>query len=249
MQGQAAPEYKARMRVRLQKGFAFFVARYGLVVVANAIVTRLTLKLEFLAEAPFVLFFAVAIVSTVYGGIGPGLFSTALSAFLVAFCFIAPFFEVSLDGKPEHTLQLALYVMVSGMSCAFLAGWKRKLEHFHDEAAECRDIAETAPEGVFLLDENERIIYANEISRKLFAEPREELIGRKLDFAVPRELYEPQLQVLRESLNTRRQPDPIRFALQRGRGGAIHLELRLRTFSRRGQAMFAAWFHPVEKPA
>src|SRR5687767_12847255 len=154
------------MKVRRHKGIAFVAARYGLVIVANAIVTRLTLKLEFLAESPFVLFFAVAIVSTVYGGIGPGLLSTVLSAFLVAFCFLPPFFEFSLDGKPENILQIALYVMVSGMSCAFLAGWKRKLEHFHDEATECRDIAETAPEGVFLLDENERIIYANEVSRK-----------------------------------------------------------------------------------
>ena len=237
------------MRVRLQKGFAFFAARYGLVLVANAIVTRLTLKLEFLSEAPFVLFFAVAIISTVYGGIGPGLFSTALSAFLVAFCFMAPFFEISLSGKPEHTLQLALYVIVSGMSCAFLAGWKRKLEHYHDEAAECRDIAETAPEGVFLLDESERIIYANEISRKMFAGPREDLIGRKLDFAVPRDLYEPQLQELRESLNTRKELDPIRFVTQHGPGAAIQLELRLRTFSRRGHAMFAAWFHRIEKRA
>ncbi|HTD87599.1 MAG TPA: DUF4118 domain-containing protein [Candidatus Binatia bacterium] len=235
------------MNVRLGKGFAFFGARYGLVLLANAIVTRLMLKVGFLAEAPFVLYFAVSIVTTVYGGIGPGLFSTALSAFLVAFCFIPPFFEVSLYGKLEDILQIAFYVMVSGMSCAFLAGWKRKLEHFHDEAAECREIAETAPEGVFLLDQHECIIYANEISRKLFAEADEDLIGRKLDFAVPRELYCTQLESLRDSLNTRREAKPIRFMRKPHSSRApICLELRLRTFSRHGHAMFAAWFHQIE---
>lgn len=235
------------MKVRLQKGSAFFVARYGLVIVANAIVTRLTLRLEFLAESPFVLYFAVAIVSTVCGGIGPGLLSTVLSAFLVSFCFFPPFFEFPLNGKPEMVLQIALYVIVSGMSCAFLAGWKRKLEQFHDEAAECRSIAETAPEGVFLLDENERIIYANEVSRRIFGEPHEELIGRKLDFAVPRDLYRAQLEALRNSLNTRSEAKPIRVLRNAKQGAPMCLELRLRTFSRHGHAMFAAWFHEVAK--
>jgi PAS domain S-box-containing protein len=233
------------MKVRLHKGIAFFVARYLLVILANAVVTRLTLRLEFLAESPFVLYFAVGIVSTVCGGIGPGLFSTALSAFLASFCFFPPYFEFSLYGKPEHILQIALYVIVSGMSCAFLAGWKRKLELFHDEAAECRDIAETAPEGVFLMDENERIIYANEVSRRMFGEAQGDLIGRKLDFAVPRELYRAQLEALRDSLNSRVQARPIRVVRNVKPGAPMYLELRLRTFSRHGHAMFAAWFHEV----
>ena len=234
------------MKVRLRKGIAFFVARYGLVIVANAVVTRLTLRLELLAEAPFVLYFAVAIVSTVCGGVGPGLLSTVLSAFLVSFCFVPPFFEISLYGKPEHILQIALYVIVSGMSCAFLAGWKRKLEQFHENDAECRHIAETTPEGVFLLDENERIIYANDVGRRMFSEVKDELIGLKLDFAVPRELYRPQLEALRDSLNTRLQAKPIRVLRNLKQGqGPMYLELRLRTFSRHGHAMFAAWFHEV----
>jgi PAS domain S-box-containing protein len=233
------------MKVRRAKGFAFFAARYALVIVANAIVTRLTLKLEFLAEAPFVLFFAVAIVTTVYGGIGPGFLSTLLSAFIVSFCFFPPFFEFSMYGKPEHILQMALYVIVAGMSCAFLAGWRRKLQLFHDEAAECRDIAETAPEGVFLLDENERIIYANEVSRKWFGGGHDDLVGLKLDFAVPRELYRQQLEALRDSLNTRLQFKPISLVREVKEGTPRRLELRLRTFSRHGHAMFAAWFHEV----
>ena len=132
------------------------------------------------------------------------------------------------------------------MSCAFLAGWKRKVEHFHEEAAESRDITETAPEAVLVLDESERIIYANEISRKIFGQPREDLMGRELDFAVPRELYGPQLEALRHGSNSHREAKPIRLVRKRGTCAAISLDLRLRTFSRHGHAMFAAWFHQVE---
>ena len=240
------PEFRERMKVRLGKGAAFTAARYGLAVVANAFVTQLTLGVPFMREMPFVLFFAVTIVSALYGGIGPGLLAIVLSAFLVAFCFMPPYFELSFNGNPEQVLQVALYVIVAGMSCAFLAGWKRKVLHFQGEEAKYRSLTETTPEGVLMFDEQERILYANEAGRRMFGEGAEELIGSQLEAIVPRDVYGAILEALRRRIDSRLQEKAVRFISERRKGNPLCLDLTLQIFSQDGRAMFAAWFHKVE---
>jgi PAS domain S-box-containing protein len=239
------PEIRERIKIRLQKGVAFTVARYGLAVVGNAFVTQLTLRFAFMREMPFVLFFAVAMISTLYGGIGPGFLAIALSASIVAFALMPPYFRIPVNADPEHALQIALYVLVSAMSCAFLAGWERKVLHFQEEEAKYRNLTESTPEGVLLMDDHERIIYVNDMGRRLFGEPQESLIGKQLEAIVPREIYGPAWEELRHRLDSRKEVEPVRFVRECAKQGAVCLELTLRTFSQKGHALFAAWLHPV----
>ncbi len=234
------------MKVRLQKGAAFMVARYGLAVVANAFVTQLTFSVGFMREMPFVLFLAVAIISTLCGGIGPGLLAIILSTAIVGFCFMPPYYEFSLRWNAEQVSQLALYVIVAGMSCAFLAGWKRKVLYFQEEEAKYRNLAETTPEGVLLFDENERIVFANEAGRRIFGEGPGNLVGSRLEEVVPRNVYDPALEALRHPMDSRKKAKPVRFVSERRREKSLCLDLTLQAFSQHGHLIFAAWFHEVE---
>ena len=236
-------ELRERMKLRLKKGAAFVAARYGLAVLANGVVTQLTFKVELLQEMPFVLYFAVAIVSTLYGGIGPGLLAIALSAFLVPFCFMPPYYELSFGGQPENAMQIALYVLVAGMSCAFLAGWKRRVLHLQEEEAKFRNLIETTAEGVLLIDDQERVVYVNEAGKRLLG-AQASFIGEPLGSILPRESYGSAMDRLRSRTDSRRE-EPVQVITPRSKPSPLPLQMTLRRLSHQGHGLIAAWLHPA----
>src|SRR5215216_4321496 len=86
--------------------------RYGLAAATVALATILTLLIPQLAERTvFILYFVAVAVSAWYGGHGPGLFATALSAVASAYFFLDPAFSVTI-GLVE-LLRLGVFVFVA----------------------------------------------------------------------------------------------------------------------------------------
>ena len=85
---------------------------YGVAVLTVTLVLLLKLLLAPLIaqESPFLLFFAAVIVSTWYGGLGPGLLATALAAFISDYFFLGSAYSV-LGNRPGQILELGLFVL------------------------------------------------------------------------------------------------------------------------------------------
>jgi diguanylate cyclase (GGDEF)-like protein len=106
--------------------------RYGLALSLSALALLLALLLWPLMESSifFLLVGAVAI-SAVYGGLGPGLVATFLSALASAYFFVPPRYSLLVD--PEGALLLGTFVLV-GLMVSWLTDRRkqaeaRRLEH------------------------------------------------------------------------------------------------------------------------
>jgi K+-sensing histidine kinase KdpD len=66
--------------------------RYGFAIILLAFITLLKIQyFEYIGEkTPFLLYFGVVIIATGFGGIGPGILSTILSAIVCSYFFIPP---------------------------------------------------------------------------------------------------------------------------------------------------------------
>jgi diguanylate cyclase (GGDEF)-like protein len=104
---------------------------YGLAVGLSALALVLMLLLRPLMEqSVFFLFLAAVAASALYGGLGPGLMATTLSALASNYFFLEPYYEL-LSGR-EETLRVAIF-LATGVMVSWLAdGHKRAEEHLRE---------------------------------------------------------------------------------------------------------------------
>ena len=90
-------------------------ARYGLAVILVAIAGGCNYLLPGVYDESLSYFFSVAILaSALFGGLGPGLLATALSAFANAYLFSSPFQGFRIE-PPEMAQRLAIFVVEGAM--------------------------------------------------------------------------------------------------------------------------------------
>ena len=101
-------------------------ARYGLSVVAVALASAFTwLIWGWIKPQVSPLFFVALLVAAWYGGLGPGLLATALSAFVSIYAFSDPVYSVAVDA--EDFLRVGAFVAVS-VAVSALADGRRRAE-------------------------------------------------------------------------------------------------------------------------
>src|SRR5215204_7289749 len=100
---------------------------YGLAVGLSALALLIMLLSWPLMEpSVFFLFLAAVTISAIYGGLGPGLAATALSALASNYFFLEPYFALS--SRPEEALRLVVF-LATGLILSWLAdGRKRSWE-------------------------------------------------------------------------------------------------------------------------
>lgn len=99
---------------------------YGLAVVLSVLALALMLLLRPLMEhSIFFLFIAAVAISALYGGLGPGLAATLLSALAANFFFLAPY--NALFSGMEETLRLGIF-LATGLIVSWLADGHKRAE-------------------------------------------------------------------------------------------------------------------------
>jgi len=95
--------------------------RYGFAVlaVAIALVVKLLLAPLIQEESPFLLFFATVVVSSWYGGLGPGLLATALAGLSSDYFFLIPTYSFTIISFGKG-LRLCLF-LIEGFSISWLS--------------------------------------------------------------------------------------------------------------------------------
>ena len=150
------------------------LAAYGLA--AGAVAAALALKLALVPwvehDTPFLLFFAAVLVAAWYGGLGPGLFATALSGAASAYFFMAPYRDIRVADSVQRVrlgMFIAEGVFISALA-AFLQHARRRADA---AAAESRRL-------------ERQILRASEEARRLIGHDLHDGLGQHLAGAAMR---------------------------------------------------------------
>ena len=180
--------------------------RYGvaLVLALVALLLRILMLRELGIAAPFITFFPAVLLSAWYGGFGPGLLTTALSAFLAVYYFVPPLYSPAIDTATD-TWGLVRFIVGS----VLITGMMRALVQVEErERASQRWAAVTLAsigDAVLTTDMAGRISFMNPVAAVLTGWPAAEALkqdstsvfrifdeqtGARLDNPVDRVLFE-----------------------------------------------------------
>ena len=163
--------------------------RYGLATIACGLALAIARPLD----APSSCFFLAVMVSSLYGGRGPGLFSALISALAFDYFFLPPRYQLTFDPSsfPRFLVFLGATLLVVA-----LVEMKRRAEASRREIhAEYRTIADTAPDAIITFDQHGQILFVNPAARRIFRWGAPEMIGQPLTMLLP------QFQLEQHQLN------------------------------------------------
>jgi len=115
-----------------------FVLRYGLAVLSVAAALSITQLLRtYFEPTPNSLFFCAIVISSWFGGLGPGLLSGILSVWVIDYYFISPRYILAVN--PEDVPRLAVF-LISATAISWLSGGQRRAK---ESLRQARDDLET----------------------------------------------------------------------------------------------------------
>jgi PAS domain S-box-containing protein len=147
--------------------------------------------------APFVLFFAAVLVTSLAAGTGPGICAIVLSAPLAAYTFVT-----RAGDPPFQAAVLGVLFAVDGIVVIYLASLMRKERQAAEGAnerlrwaneeiigsmARTREVIELAPDAFFQADLDGRFTDVNQAACRLLGYERDELIGKTIFDIIPAE--------------------------------------------------------------
>ena len=153
--------------------------RYGLAVLSCAVALAVALP----TDAASSCFIIAVVVSSLYGGKGPGILSVALSVLSFDYFFLPPqhHFAVAPASYPRFAVFLGAIVLVTGLIEA-----KRRTEEARRRSdALYRAIADTSRDAILSIDETDRVFFANPAALTAFGWARSDLIGQPLSMVIP----------------------------------------------------------------
>jgi PAS domain S-box-containing protein len=138
-------------------------------------------------RVPFILFYPTVVLAAWFGGLGPGLLSTALSVFIAWYVFMPPAYSFTLS-DPTGLAQLLIFLLASTM-ISFLAESLHRItrkaqegeRREHQQSEEFRVTLESIGDAVIATDAEGRITFINRVAEALTGWTHKEVLGRPLD--------------------------------------------------------------------
>ncbi len=197
---------------------------YGVALFAVVLAMLLMLLLNHwvaMTQSPFLMFFGAVMVSAWYGGIGAGLFATLLSALLSTYFFIYPTYSLHHDVSDNLRVSLFLVegILISAL-CETLRATNRRLEvnlrKLRVSEERYRRLIDTAYEGIWILDVQGRINYANQRMAQMLGYSVEDIVGRPVFDFMDEEVRTDAKQKLERRKQGKKDQYDFRFYRQDG---------------------------------
>jgi two-component system, chemotaxis family, CheB/CheR fusion protein len=184
------------------------LVRYGAALVASELAAALThLLLPAAQFPPYSIHYAAVLISTWYGGLGPGLVSTLASSLLLHFMLASGAWEDSLQLEMER---VGLFTVIAILTSAVTAALRHNETRASEHAARLRVTLSSIADGVIVTDPRGRILSMNPLAQTLTGWRQEDALGRPIEEVFPvldAKTGEPMQSLLRRALVT---GNPIR---------------------------------------
>jgi PAS domain S-box-containing protein len=172
----------------------------AVLLVAAALLGRWMLRGWFGSDVPYLQFFPAILVAAWYGGLGPGLLATALSA-IAAMYIVLPPPGLAVGGMSD-VMSLGFFVAI-GLGISWLNHQLRTAAVLSASRAERLDaIINTTVDGIIVIDAEGSIEAFNRGAERLFGYPESEVLGRNVSMLMPSPYHEEHDRYLRRYLAT-----------------------------------------------
>ncbi len=238
-----------------QRRFAL-LERYAFAAALTGIALGLRLFVPLLAglRVPYIQFYPAVLVAAWYGGVGPGLFATALSSLATVYWFLPPAGGLTLQ-DPEDVVTLLAFIGV-GVCISWLNGSLRRA-HLEQHSAlalatsradRLDTILNTTVDGIIVIDERGTIESFNSGAEALFGYTQDEVLGRNVSMLMASPDHEQHDASLQRYLATGQANIIAKGRQVSGRrrdGGEIPLHLSIGEMWLDGQRKFTGIVHDL----
>jgi PAS domain S-box-containing protein len=170
-----------------------------------AVAVRLLLSSWLGADLPYLTFFGAIMGAAWYGGLQPGLLTTAMSAATVAAFFIVPDVE-GLGVRPVHVIGLTIFTITGWLISSAADELRRTREAHRLDAERLRTTLQSIGDGVIVTDARGRVDSVNPIAERLTGWSSTDAKGHALT-----EIFQIVNETTREPV-----PNPALRALEQG---------------------------------
>src|SRR3954451_5585618 len=140
------------------------ILRYGVAVVAVLAATALQVLIGPISnQVPFLLFLAAITLAAWFGGLGPGVLATALSALLAGYFFLPPYHELDIS-DPSSQVRLALFVVVAIFSNVLSHARSRAEVRTVEQRERLRVTLASIGDAVIASDAEGRVAFMNSVA-------------------------------------------------------------------------------------
>jgi PAS domain S-box-containing protein len=219
--------------------------RYGTAAALAIIATVITLTRDVMLETPFFLFLGAVALSAIYGGLGPGFTTAALSLLLIRWLF-PPEFARYLGERPERIERLAAFVLVTLMVSSMIAALRRERNLLRESEDLCRTIADITREAVILIDPQGLIVWVNRAALRMFA-PGERLLGTHAGSVIPEECWCAELSAVAQHLECPRESVVKQVTVPGTQERSLVLEVRFSALQKAGRDVLALMARDVTR--
>jgi PAS domain S-box-containing protein len=223
----AHPAIQRLLRIRRHPVMGYGIA-VGLIVLATAL--RWLLGPD--EGLPFITYFPAITVTALAAGLWPAILAALLSVLLASWLFIADY--VWSVGNPLILTVLLLLVMAA-IIIAVVTLLHKAVDQLTEQERNIRQLIETVPTGIVVVEQDGRIQLANSSAERLFGYSRQELLGRSVDTLLP-ERFAQHHREHRRAFNSRPEARPMGLGRdlsgRRKDGGEFHAEIGLSPFAR-----------------
>jgi len=141
-------------------------ARYGVALLASALALLMTWLFQpFMERNLFLWFFAAIVISTSYGGLGPGLLVTLIASLSIGYIFIAPF--SLFEGGSENLLRLGVFALVALLISSLIAGRRRSAMFTQAQSEKLHVTLSSIGDAVIATDVHGRVTLINTVAESL----------------------------------------------------------------------------------
>jgi PAS domain S-box-containing protein len=157
-------------------------------LVTAALLVRWALGPWLGGHAPYLQFFPAIMVAAWYGGLGPGLFATALSALAAMYIFLTP--SGLAVGETSDLVSLGFFVAIG----AGISGLNQRLRTAavlaRSRAERLDAIINTTVDGIIVIDTEGRIEAFNRGAERMFGYAESEVVGCNVSLLMPSPYHE-----------------------------------------------------------
>jgi PAS domain S-box-containing protein len=180
---------------------------FAILLTALAVLIRIPLVLVLGVGVPFILFYPAVTLSAWYGGLGPGLLATVLSALAAAFLYIEPISSLTLTNLSD-AIRLTLFI--SGATLiSWICGALRKANLQANELIKLQEktvetnaklaaIVESSGDAILSKTLEGLITSWNPGAEKIYGYTASEVTGRHISILAPAERREEMQQILEQ---------------------------------------------------